>query len=103
MALVGGCDGGDGVSLGTDRCGGGLMRPLAVVLIWGWTLGRGEDAIGLEGGEDVGVEGGGEDGGVDERRMPVVVGHDKGESLRCRTGLPIVYPARRDGPQPHPF
>jgi hypothetical protein len=43
--------------------------------------GEGEYAVRLEGGKHVGVERGSEDSGVDERRVPIVVGHDKGTSL----------------------
>jgi hypothetical protein len=55
-----------------------MMRPLGTVLIG---VERGEYTVRLEGSKHVGVERGSEDSGVDERRVPIVVGHDKGTSL----------------------
>src|SRR5260221_6589806 len=60
---------------------------------------RREDTVCLEGGEYVGVEGGGEDSGVDEGRMPIVVGHVKGQVLHCRpdrSGHRLVRSDARD-------
>lgn len=58
------------------------MRPLVVVVIWERT---GENTVGLEGGEDVVIERSGENGGVDEGRLPVVVGHDRERIEQRRT------------------
>lgn len=78
-----------GVPLGTGRWGRGWMRP---VLGGVGGLERGEYAVCLEGGEDVGVERGGEDSGVDEGRMPIVVGHVKRQVQHCGSGHRLPGP-----------
>ena len=78
-----------------------MMRPLRSVLIG---VERGEYAVRLEGGKDVWVERGGENGGVDKRGGPIVVGHVKGtSSALLHWALDIVCPVRRMGPQTHYF